>query len=87
METNGKHLGFVPVMPDGSPCPTVLLEGDLIRFLRLKELGVKNPVNTLRYYRERGKLQATRIGKHNCYTVRAVMDFLERMTIQPSESS
>ena len=67
-------------MPDGSPCPTVLLEADLVKFLRLEELGVKNPADTLRYYRERGKLQATRIGGHNCYTIQAALDFLEEMT-------
>ena len=67
-------------MPDGSPCPTVLLEADLVKFLRLEELGVKNPANTLRYYRERGKLQATRIGNRNCYTVQAALNFLEEMT-------
>jgi hypothetical protein len=78
-ERNG-HLGFVPLMPDGRPAPAVMLETDLIRFLRLEELGVKNPTNTLRYYRERGKLQATRIGNRNCYTVQAALDFLEEMT-------
>jgi len=77
---NDKHFSFVPLMPDGTPAPTVLLEKDLIRFLRLEELGVKNPINTLRYYRERGKLRATRIGNRNCYTVQAALEFLEIMT-------
>lgn len=78
-EKNG-HLGFVPLMPDGTPVPSVMLEADLIRFLRLNELGVKNPGNTLRYYRERGKLRATKIGNRNCYTVQAALEFLEEMT-------
>ena len=80
MTDNNGHFGFVPLMPDGTPAPTVLLEKDLIRFLRLEELGVKNPINTLRYYRERGKLRATRIGNRNCYTVQAALEFLEIMT-------
>ena len=53
MDSDNNHFEFVPLMPDGEPCPSVLLEKDLIRFLRLEELGVKNPANTLRYYRER----------------------------------
>ena len=58
----------------------VMLEADLIRFLRLNELGVKNPKNCLRYYRERGKLRATKISNRNCYTIEAALDFLEHMT-------
>lgn len=80
-EHNG-HFGFVPLMPDGTTVPTVMLEEDLIRFLRLDELGIKKPKNTLRYYRERGKLRATRIGGRNCYTIQAALDFLEEMTIK-----
>jgi len=71
-EHNG-HFGFVPLMPDGTPVPTVMLETDLIRFLRLDELGVRNPGNTLRYYRERGKLRATKIGNRNWYTIQAAL--------------
>ena len=74
------HFGFVPLMPDGTPAPAVMLEKDLIRFLRLDELGIRNPANTLRYYRERGKLRATRIGNRNCYTIQAALELLENLT-------
>jgi hypothetical protein len=80
MTENNGHFGFVPLMPDGTPAPAVMLEKDLIRFLRLDELGIKKPQNTLRYYRERGKLRATKIANRNCYTVQAALDFLEEMT-------
>jgi hypothetical protein len=80
MSENNGHFGFVPLMPDGTPAPAVMLESDLIRFLRLNELGINNPGNTLRYYRERGKLKPTRIGGRNCYTIQAALDFLEEMT-------
>jgi hypothetical protein len=80
MNENNQHFGFVPLMPDGAPVPVVMLEDELIQFLRLKELGIKKPANTLRYYRERGKLRATRIGNRNCYTVQAALDFLKEMT-------
>ena len=68
------------LMPDGTPAPTVLLEEDLIRFLRLRELNLANPENTLRYYRDKNMLQATRIGNRVCYTLPAVMTFLETVT-------
>ena len=67
-------------MPDGTPAPAVMLEKDLIRFLRLDEIGVKNPANTLKYYRERGKLKPTCISGRNVYTVEAAMEFLKEMT-------
>ncbi|MHC4205087.1 MAG: hypothetical protein ACYSTT_10585 [Planctomycetota bacterium] len=80
MSENNHHIGFVPLMPDGTPAPAVMLEQDLIRFLRLKELGIRNPQSTLRYYRERGKLHATKLGNRNCYTVQSAVEFLKEMT-------
>ena len=70
----------VVYMPSGKPCPEVLLESELIEFLRLKELGVKNPQGTLRYYRELGILKPCRIGHRNVYTKGAACAFLERLT-------
>jgi len=67
-------------MPNGVPVPELMLEAELITFLRLKELGVKNPANTLRYYREKGILQATRIGNFNTYTRTSACEFLRSLT-------
>ena len=64
---------------DGTPVPEVMLEKELVKLLRLRELGIKNPTNTLRYYRERGKLKPTRIGNRNAYTLNDVCAFLERL--------
>lgn len=80
MSESNKHFGFVPLMPDGTPAPAVLLEADLIHFLRLDELGIRNPANTLRYYREIGVLRPTKIGNRNVYTVQAAIEFLQKMT-------
>ena len=66
-------------MPDGTPCPEVMLEDELVKFLRLKELGIKNPQNTLRYYRERGKLRPTMIGNRKVYTRTTACEFLKEM--------
>ena len=70
----------VMYMPDGTPVPGVMLESELIQFLRLRELGIKKPENTLRYYRERGILKPTRIGNRNAYTQSSVYEFLEKLT-------
>ncbi len=80
MNENNKYFAFVPLMPDGKLTPAVMLEQDVIDFLRMREVGIKNPANTLRYYREKGKLKPTRIGGHNVYTLDAIMEFLEIMT-------
>lgn len=87
MDDNNKHFSFMPLMPDGKPAPAVMLEKDLIRFLRLEELGVKKPTNTLRYYREIGKLKPTCIARHNVYTLDAAMEFLEEMTKKSEKGS
>ena len=62
-----------------------MLESELIVFLRLKELGVKKPANTLRYYRERGKLRATRIGNRIAYTKTSACEFLNDLTKKNGE--
>ncbi len=67
-------------MADGTPVPEVMLEDELVKFLRLKELGIKKPANTLRYYRERGILKPTRIGNRNAYTRTSACEFLEKLT-------
>ena len=75
-----KHFAFMPLMPDGTPVPEVMLENELIRFLRLRELGIKNPHNTLRYYREKDILKPTRIGRRNVYTIQSALEFKEKLT-------
>ena len=67
-------------MPDGTPVPEVMLEGELIKFLRMGELGIKNPANTLKYYRERKLLRPTRIGGRNAYSRKAALEFLDSLT-------
>lgn len=67
-------------MGDGTVVPELMLEEELVKFLRMRELGIKNPKNTLRYYRERGILRPCRIGGRNAYTRRAALEFLEKLT-------
>ena len=82
---NGVNSAIAPaVLPDGDggfgPCPYVLTEEEAVRYLRLDIAGPKNPANTLRYYRERGKLRGTRIGNRIRYTRKALNEFLEAVT-------
>jgi len=74
-------------MVDGDgirPVPEVMTEEEVIRMLRLDE--AKNPRQTLQYYRERGLLRATRIGRWLRYTRTEVLRFLERQTAATNDN-
>ena len=78
----------ITVLPDGNggftPCPEVLTEEEAIRFLRLDMNGLKNPANTLRYYRQEGKLKGTRISNRIYYTLKSLREFTEEVTDDPN---
>lgn len=73
-----------PVLPDGTggfqPCPELLTEMEAIRYLRLDIDGPANPALTLRYYRERGLLNGTRVGRRLRYRREELDRLLERLT-------
>ena len=81
---SGLHMFAPAVLPDGrggyTPCPDVLTGEEAVRYLRLDVDGPKDPLQTLRYYREKGKLKGTRMGKRVVYTRRALNEFLQMMT-------
>jgi len=72
------------VLPDGNggftACPELLTEEEAIRFLRLDGINTENPANTLRYYRKKGLLQATQVGKCIRYRRVELEKLLERLT-------
>jgi len=72
------------VLPDGNggftPCPELLTENEAIRFLRLDSIDVEDPANTLRYYRKKGLLQATQVGKCIRYRRIELEKLLDRLT-------
>ena len=86
MIVDGDNYVFMTpsVLPDGNggftPCPEVLTEDEAVRYLRLDLVGHKSPATTLRYYREKKKLKATRISKKLFYTRKSLNEFLEEMT-------
>ncbi|MCG3132883.1 MAG: hypothetical protein FLDDKLPJ_03749 [Phycisphaerae bacterium] len=73
-----------PVLPDGNggfdPCPELLTEGEAVRYLRLDTTGVRDPRQSLRYYRERGLLRATKVGRCLRYRRVELERLLERLT-------
>ena len=68
--------------PDGQwrPCPALLTTQEAIRFLRLDVDGPEKPEKTLQYYREKGLLRPTRVGKRLRYQRKELMPFLDRLT-------
>ena len=71
-----------PILPGQplQPCPEHLTEEEAIRYLRLDETGVEDPTRTLRYYREKGLLRATQVGRRVRYRRIELERLLERLT-------
>jgi hypothetical protein len=73
---------FFPVIPGNppQPCPDVLTEAEAIKYLRLDEIEIENAADTLRYYRKKGLLHATQIGKCIRYRRVELERFLDKLT-------
>lgn len=74
-------------MPNGRPVPELLNESETIEFLRLNEDGPKNPSNTLQYYRDKGLLRATRVGKRIRYQKRELLILLDKLTVWTNKNT
>jgi hypothetical protein len=61
-------------------CPEVMTEDETVRYLRLDLIGIKNPSETLAYYRKKGLLRGTQIGKCIRYRRIEVERFLDELT-------
>jgi hypothetical protein len=72
------------ILPDGNgsftPCPELMTENEAIRFLRLDVIDIEDAGNTLRYYRKKGLLRATQVGKCIRYRRVELERLLERLT-------
>ena len=82
--TEQQFVYWPAVLPDGNggftPCPDLLTEGEAIRFLRLDGINTDNPANTLRYYRKKGFLRATQVGKCIRYRRLELEKLLDKLT-------
>ncbi len=77
MNPQDSNIYLGPVyMPNGTPAPEVMTAQETCRFLRLDEANLKNPATTLQYYRDKGILRGTKIGKTIRYTKEDLLDFL-----------
>ena len=86
MSSEGPN-GFGTVVLPGAPaepCPELLTEDEAVRYLRLNIEGPKNPGEALRYYREKGLLRATRVGRKLRYRRVELESFLEQLTERSS---
>lgn len=61
------------------PCPSVLTQDEAILYLRLDKQSA-NPLKTLKYYRDKKTLRATKIGKNLLYARTELDRFIEKMT-------
>ena len=58
----------------------IFTTAEAIQYLRLRELGIAKPENTLRNYREKGKLRGTYLGKFLVYTKKSLDEFIDGQT-------
>jgi hypothetical protein len=68
-------------MPDGNPCPTLMTEAEMIRFLRLDTIErLEKPEETLKRYVTQKKLRPTKVSGRNFFTQRSALEFLQTQT-------
>lgn len=65
-------------MPNGTPCPYILTEDELIVFLRLDQVQIKRPHDTIRRYRDAGRLRGVQISHRVFYRLKDVLDFVDK---------
>ncbi len=82
-EENNFGLAGPHFMPDENggvqPAKDVMTDEELIRYLRIDTFGLKNEMNTLRYYRRTGKLKSSKISNRNVTTIEQAIEFLKKL--------
>ena len=73
-------IQYSAVMPNGARAPTVMTLKELIVFLRLDEMNLKFPEETIRRYRTMGLLKGTQVSRQVLFTQIEVLRFLDRLT-------
>lgn len=76
----GRYIGSILPGNPPQPCPELLTENEAIRYLRLDEIDIDDPASTLRYYRKKGILRATQVGKCIRYRRIELDRLLEKLT-------
>ena len=78
MDNNNISQNQIDYFADGSIVPCLLTEEEAVKFLRIDTEN--NPQRTLKYYRDKGQLRATRIGNNYCYMKKELLAFIDRAT-------
>lgn len=89
MVESNRHIPVpLAILPGDWPglCPELLTEDEAIRYLRLDVDGPKKPKLTLRYYREKGLLRGTKVGRRMRYRRVELDRLLENLTRNGSEN-
>ena len=77
---NQYNLVALAVLSDGKggfmPCPELLTEQEAIRYLRLDVDGTTDVCRTMKYYRDKRKLIAIKVGQKNRYRRQDLDNFL-----------
>lgn len=63
---------------DGTPAPFLMTEDELVKFLRLDQVSIQHPADTIRRYRDSGRLKGVQISKQILYRLPDVLEFLDR---------
>jgi hypothetical protein len=72
-------IAYLPGDPP-TPCPELLTNEEAIRYLRLDLIDVEDPAGTLAYYRKKGLLRGTQVGKAVRYRRVELERLLDRLT-------
>jgi len=75
-----ESIKLKPAWEPGDPCPDLLTDDEAIRYLRLHEIEIKNPGETLQRYRKEGHLRGTQVSKRVYYLKSELDAFLKKMT-------
>lgn len=76
---NVTHYSFVSFPLFSNRGDWIRTAEEVVVFLRLDQTGIKDPLLSLRYYRERGLLRGVKIGLKLRYRQTDLLDFLDRL--------
>jgi hypothetical protein len=84
MQKESKNLDFTVVfLPDGRPCPGVMTAEETVQFLRLDS---GDPMRTLKYFRDEGKLCGFRLGRKVRYRLDDVLEFVAKKSREKQDN-
>lgn len=75
-DSNGDQVVAIPAQA----CPELLTTDEAIRYLRLDLVDTKDGKKTLAYYRKKGLLRGTQVGKAVLYRRLELDEFIKRQT-------